>query len=172
MNAQTYKTLRNLKFNEILAKMEKGQNKALTSAYTYELKESTTPFERVKITSPDEAHDYIKNLHDETHTYQESFFVLFLNRANNIIGHQKMSMGTISMCVVDVRYIVKTATSLLASGIILTHNHPSGDLRASEADKKLTREIGRLCEIHKIGLLDHIITTTAGYISMERAGEL
>ena len=172
MNTTTYKELRNLKFNEILEKMKKSENKALTSAYTFVVKETLTSYEKIQISNTSDAYNYIKQLHDETHMYQETFFAIYLNRANETLGYQKISSGNSFATIVDNKFVIKGALDLMATGIILTHNHPSGQLSASEADKKLTTNIKFCCETFGIKLLDHIITTPAGYLSMQSAGEM
>jgi DNA repair protein RadC len=71
----------------------------------------------------------------------EEFWVLFLNRSNRVIERMKLSQGGISGTVTDVRIIMKKAVESLASGIIVCHNHPSGNLNPSESDSKITRKI-------------------------------
>jgi len=70
--------------------------------------------------------------------YRESFFILLLNRANQVLGYNMISMGGISGTITDIRMIFQTALKANASGIIISHNHPSGNLNPSEADKKIT----------------------------------
>jgi DNA repair protein RadC len=87
----------------------------------------------------------------------EEFWILLLNRSNHLIRKEFISRGGLSGTAVDPRIIFKTALQYLASGIILCHNHPSGNLRPSEQDKNIThrlRQAGQLLEIH---VLDHLI---------------
>ena len=83
----------------------------------------------------------------------EEFWILYLNRSNKVITRMKLSQGGVSGTVTDVRIVMKKAVELLASGIILCHNHPSGNLNPSEADSKITRRSKKL-EAMDIQLLD------------------
>lgn len=87
----------------------------------------------------------------------EQFVVLYMNRANRVIGGLKAFKGGISATVVDHRIIFATALKVLASGIVIAHNHPSGNLEASEEDLKLTKRIKEAGELLDIRLIDHLI---------------
>lgn len=100
----------------------------------------------------------------------EEFWVIYLNKQNKIIGKEKISAGGLSATVVDVRIIFKNALDRLSSAIILAHNHPSGSLKPSEHDIRLTknlREAGKVIDIH---VLDHIIISNTGYFSFADEG--
>lgn len=102
----------------------------------------------------------------------EEFWVIYLNKQNKIIGKEKISAGGLSATVVDVRIIFKNALDRLSSAIILAHNHPSGSLKPSEHDIRLTknlREAGKVIDIH---VLDHIIISNTGYFSFADKGML
>lgn len=96
---------------------------------------------------------------EETIGYKETFKVLLLNNANKIIGYTTISEGGLSSTIVDVRVIMQTALVSNATSIILTHNHPSGNVNPSYQDDNLTKKIKAACEIMNIRLLDHIIVT-------------
>lgn len=96
-------------------------------------------------------------------SYYECFFVLFLNRANNTIGWMKVSQGGMSGTVADPRIILREALQHGATSIILTHNHPSGSIKPSSADKDLTQKIKQAALYHDIRVLDHIIITEDQY---------
>ena len=100
----------------------------------------------------------------------ESVIVVFLNRANKTIGWMKVSQGGLSGTVVDNRLILATALKGLAQGIILAHNHPSGNTQPSENDTKMTRKLKEGCELLDIALLDHIIITADSYYSYADEG--
>jgi DNA repair protein RadC len=87
----------------------------------------------------------------------ESFICLYLNQGNKILGHAVISKGGISACSVDVRVILQKALLVNASGLILCHNHPSGNLKVSDSDKKLTTKIVEASKLLDIKVLDHII---------------
>ena len=96
----------------------------------------------------------------------EEFWVLFLNRSNQIIDQQRISQGGISGTVTDVRLILNAAVERLASGIILCHNHPSGNLSPSDADLKITKKIMNAAAFLDLTVLDHLILADQLYLSM------
>lgn len=102
----------------------------------------------------------------------EEFWVLFLNRSNKVINRMKLSQGGVSGTVTDVRLIMKKAVEYLASGIIVCHNHPSGNLNPSESDTNITRKIKDSGNIMDIQLLDHLIITDKDYYSFADNGSL
>jgi DNA repair protein RadC len=104
-------------------------------------------------------------------TYEE-FWVLFLNRSNRVINRMKLSQGGISGTVTDVRLAMKKAIEYLASGIIVCHNHPSGNLNPSESDSKITQKIKEAGNLLDIQLLDHLIISEKEYYSFADNGLL
>ena len=100
----------------------------------------------------------------------EEFWVLFLNRSNRVIGRMKLSQGGISGTVTDVRLVMKKAIETLASGIIVCHNHPSGNLNPSESDSKITQKIREAGNLLDIQLLDHLIISDKDYFSFADNG--
>ena len=96
---------------------------------------------------------------------KEYFFVIILNRANLTIGYLKVSEGGVSGTIVDNRLIFATALKCLASGLILVHNHPSGNLLPSAQDTRITKKIVLAAEYFDINVLDHIILTSDSYFS-------
>lgn len=93
----------------------------------------------------------------ETLQLQEHFFVAFLNRYNRVLGVLHLSSGGITGTVADIRLIFGTALKAAASGIIISHNHPSGNLKISSMDKDITQKMRAAGELLEIKLLDHII---------------
>ena len=102
----------------------------------------------------------------------EEFWILFLNRSNRIISKMKLSQGGISGTVTDVRIIMKKAIEHLASGIIVCHNHPSGNLNPSEADTQITNKIKESGKLLDIRLHDHLIISDKDYFSFTDNGLL
>ena len=95
----------------------------------------------------------------------EEFWVLYLNNSNKIIDKSQVSKGGITSTLVDSRLVFKKAMEISAVGIILAHNHPSGTLKPSESDKKLTQKIKIAGETLDIKILDHLIITEKAYFS-------
>ena len=126
------------------------------------------------ILSSSEAYKLLKNLFNpNTISYQEECLVLYLNHASKLLGAQKLSKGGINATIVDIRIILATALKSLSTGIILAHNHPSGKLVPSEADKRLTKQLNDACDLMDIKLIDHlIIGPKEGYYSFANEGSL
>jgi len=124
-----------------------------------------------KICSSKDAADIFKQVWDiDSLEIYESFMVIYLNRANNTIGWYKVSQGGIIGTIIDNRLIFVTALNCLASGIIICHNHPSGNLQPSEADIKVTTKLKDAAKLLDISIIDHIIITVDGYLSMADEG--
>lgn len=100
----------------------------------------------------------------------EEFWVLYLNNANKVIHKAQLSKGGITGTIVDVRLIFKLALEHNATSIILSHNHPSGKLVASDADREITKKLTFAGEQLDIKVLDHIIITEKGYLSFQDEG--
>jgi len=95
----------------------------------------------------------------------EEFWIIYLNNSNKVIKKSQLSKGGITGTLVDVRLVLKNALEVGATGLILAHNHPSGNLKPSEADKQLTNKLKTAAESLDIKVLDHIIVTEKAYFS-------
>lgn len=127
--------------------------------------------DRIQITSSEDAFKVLLEIYDMTTLeYQESFYVLLLNRANEALGYKCVSVGGISGTVVDTRQILGLALKCNAVSIILSHNHPSSSKAPSQTDIELTKKIKAGGEILDTLVLDHLIITTEGYYSLADEG--
>jgi DNA repair protein RadC len=114
------------------------------------------------ISSSRDAYDFLYSFFpQETIALQEHFIVAYLNRANRVIGVYHTSTGGVTGTVADPRLILGTALKVVASGIILAHNHPSGNIYPSTNDIELTRKIKEGGQLMDITLHDHLIVTPA-----------
>lgn len=112
------------------------------------------------VNSPHEAAQLVKQLFSpDTIGFKEEVYAVFLNNSNKPLGYKKISSGGISNSIVDIRIILSVALKTVASGIILAHNHPSGKLKPSDMDIKLTKRLKGACELLQIAFLDHIIVS-------------
>lgn len=150
-----------------------GEAKAISIVSALELgrrrKEIITE-EKPRITSSKDIYDLLKSeLLDLSH---EAFWVVLLNRANRVIKKQQVSHGGVSGTVADPKIIFKIALDELACGIILAHNHPSGNLTASQADIELTRKMKESGKLLEIQVLDHLIIAGKKYFSFADEGLL
>ncbi len=102
----------------------------------------------------------------------EEFWILLLNRANQVFAKKRISRGGVSGTVVDGKIIFKIAVQALASSIILCHNHPSGSLTPSQADINITRKLRKAGETIDISVIDHLIVSEQGYYSFGDEGVL
>ena len=127
-----------------------------------------------QVRSSHSAYDYISRVYDKaTIGLYEEFNVLLLNRANRIIGCLKLSKGGLTGTVVDIRILFATTLKSMACAIILAHNHPSGNLNPSEADKDLTSQIKQAGKLLDIQVIDHLILgINDDYVSFSDEGWL
>lgn len=148
-----------------------GEAKAITIIAALELgrrRKETEQVVRPKIGSSQDAYLEIKHhLLDLPH---EEFWVLLLNRANQVVRPVQISQGGVSGTVVDPKMIFKVAIEHLASSIILAHNHPSGNLTPSQADKDITAKVKQAGKILDLPVLDHLIVTDSAYFSFADEG--
>ncbi len=145
-----------------------GEAKAISIAAALELGRRRRIEEAVelkKITSSKAVFDIMQPIIGELP--HEEFWVLYLNNSNKVIYKAQLSKGGITGTVVDIRIIFKMAFEQNATAIILTHNHPSGKLMASDADLKITKRIKEAGQTLEIQVLDHIIITENGYLSFQ-----
>ncbi|WP_144603819.1 JAB domain-containing protein [Algoriphagus algorifonticola] len=104
---------------------------------------------------------------------REEFIILYLNRSNRVLGYFKAFVGGNSSVICDVKIILAVALKGMASSIILSHNHPSGNLSPSEQDLRLTKRVKSACKEIDIELLDHlVIGSNGGYTSLADEGLL
>ena len=100
----------------------------------------------------------------------EEFWIIYMNNSNKVISKSQLSKGGITGTLVDVRIVFKTALEMGATALILCHNHPSGTLVPSDADKQITRKLKLAGESLEIKVLDHLIITEASYFSFADEG--
>ena len=155
--------------------MESTNQKRLYQVAEIQLtyKSNVKPSLRPRISTSKDAYEVLlENWDGSQIEFVEQFKVMFLNRANKVLGIFNVSTGGVCGTVADPKLIFAAALKTTACSIILAHNHPSGNLRASHADIELTRKVrdgGRLLDIQ---LLDHIIVTREGYFSFADEGLL
>jgi DNA repair protein RadC len=148
-----------------------GEAKAISIAAALELgrrRRAEETLELKKITSSKAVFEIMQPIIGELP--HEEFWVLYLNNSNKVIYKSQLSKGGITGTVVDVRLIFKTALENNATSIILTHNHPSGKLQASDADVAITKKLKLAGEQLDIKVLDHIIITETDYYSFQDEG--
>jgi DNA repair protein RadC len=154
----TYKGIGEAKAISIVAALELGRRRKAEAKQ-----------ERTRISSSKHAYEELSNLADLTH---EQFWILILNRANEVMDKVQVSSGGVSGTVADARLIFKPAIQKLASGIVLAHNHPSGNLKPSQSDIDLTKKLREAGLLLDISIIDHLIVSDSGYYSFADEGLL
>lgn len=165
--------LARLSVNDLMKLKGVGQAKALSIVAAIELgrrRRESKPADKSLITCSREAFELLRpHLQDIPH---ESFWVILLNRANRVVRQYQVSKGGIAGTVADPKLIFKNALDALASGIIVAHNHPSGNLNPSQADIDLTQKLKDAGKLLDIQLLDHLIISGQRYFSFADEGIL
>ena len=124
-----------------------------------------------KITSASDTADILKKFITPAKIQtQEYSFAMYLNNANNVLAVYQFGMGGFTATIMEKRLLMAAALKLGATAMILCHNHPSGNLTPSNADKIITKQISELANIHDIKVLDHVILTREGYYSFANEG--
>ena len=143
-----------------------GEAKAITIMAALELgrrRREEDALEKQKITSSRSVFEFMQPVIGELE--HEEFWIIYLNNSNKVIKKSQLSKGGITGTLVDVRLVLKSALEVGATGLILAHNHPSGTLKPSNADKNLTDKLKIASESLDIKVLDHIIVTEKAYFS-------
>lgn len=143
-----------------------GEAKAVSIAAALEIGRRRRGEEAQKITKISSSKNVFELLQPKMGELpHEEFWIVFLNNSNSVLQAGQLSKGGITGTLVDVRLVLKQALELGAVGLILAHNHPSGTLKPSEADKQITRKLKVASEALDIKVLDHIIITQKEYFS-------
>ncbi|WP_339916999.1 RadC family protein [Yeosuana marina] len=143
-----------------------GEAKAITIAAALELgrrRRGEDALQKKKITSSASVFELMQPIIGELQ--HEEFWIIYLNNSNKVIHKNQLSKGGITGTLVDVRLVLKQALEVGAIGLILAHNHPSGTLKPSEADKQITNKLKLASESLDIKVLDHLIVTEKNYFS-------
>lgn len=131
------------------------------------------PFKkRQDMTNSKNVCDTLKAIIGDRMDYKEVFIVLFLDKACNMTGYNVHATGGLDGCFVDVRQVMQGALLTNSVGIIIAHNHPSGNLHPSIQDKQITKCIQQACKTLEIHLLDHLILTADDFYSFKDKGDL
>lgn len=128
--------------------------------------------ERITITGSADAERVFRRIWGQPIELRECFYALFLNRANKVLGYFLVSVGGLSGTVIDPKTVYQTALKANASGIIIAHNHPSGNPQPSDADIQITNKLKKAGQLLDINLLDHLILMPEGYTSFADEGML
>jgi DNA repair protein RadC len=148
-----------------------GEARAITIAAALELgrrRQSVDMLSKPSLSSKEDAAEIVVPLLNDLN--HEAFCVLYLNQANRLLRHEIISQGGLTGTVADVRIILKQALLYNANQLIVAHNHPSGNLQPSSADKTLTTKLQEAAALMDIRLLDHLIVASGRYLSLQEEG--
>ena len=149
-----------------------GRAKAVSIASAFELgrRKALEAGKVRKLNSAEAVYQYLgPQLADLDH---EVFYVLFLNRNHELKAEKQLFEGGVNATVIDTRIIFREAVNQLASSLILVHNHPSGNLKPSQADRNITLKCKEAGKLFDIPILDHVIISSRGYYSFANSGEM
>lgn len=150
-----------------------GEAKAISIAATLEIGRRRRGEDAEKIEKIGSSQDVYELLHPLLGELpHEEFWIVYLNNSNKVLFKEQLSKGGITGTLVDVRLVMKKALEHGAVGIILAHNHPSGTLKPSHADKQLTKKLKAAAEVLDVKVLDHLIITQKTYFSFADEGVL
>ena len=127
--------------------------------------------DRIKVTGSGDSYSAFK-LFWPAYDHIEFMYMLMLNRQNQVLGYHQISKGGMTGTIIDIRVVFQVALKACATSIIVAHNHPSGNLEVSSADRKITQNLKEAGLILEIPLLDHLILSSEGYYSMADEGIL
>lgn len=129
--------------------------------------------QRQKVITSHGAYEVLTNIFPaDTIDYRETFIVLYLNKASQVLGYSVISEGGTASVAVDVKLIIQAALLANASAIIIAHNHPSGNLRPSIDDNRLTKRVEEAARLFDIKVLDHLIVTSESFYSFSDNGDI
>lgn len=129
--------------------------------------------DRKKVLTSEDTYKLLVNIHDDqTIDYTETFKVLYLNQASQVVGCFTLSNGGITATCVDVRNIMQGALLTNATAMVLAHNHPSGSTRPSREDDQITNQVVKAGELLNIRVVDHIIFTREHFYSFNDEGRI
>ena len=146
-----------IKASAIVAALELGSRRLISDLQ-----------DRPKISGSRDAHNCMMGIFDDLS--HEEFWILLVNKANEVIGRERISVGGTAGTVVDIKIVMRIAIEKRAAALIAFHNHPSGNLQPSQADNDLTKRLKNAAEVLDLKLLDHLIVSERGYYSYADEG--
>lgn len=162
-----------MKIEELKSVKGIGPARAITLMAAVELGSRRTgsyPEEKITIKNSQTAYELLYPIIGELE--HEEFWIIILNRAHKVVKTEKISQGGLTGTIIDTRMILKHALDKKATSLIISHNHPSGNKKPSEADISITRKIRDAAQIMDISVLDHIIVAGKNYLSFADEGLL
>ena len=138
----------------------------------YKLSANKCEFEQRNLISSNDVYEYAKQFYFDDLLIYESSFIILVNRASNAIGYAKISQGGVAGTFVDVKIVAKYVIESLCAGVIFVHNHPSGNVRPSLEDNRITDKLKKALSLFDIKLVDSIIISDNSFYSFSDEGLL
>jgi len=127
----------------------------------------------IRIKNAEEVYEFLKEIWDnDLMNIQEQFAAIYFNQRNNVIGYRVINTGSSTSCIVDIKLLVCLALHSMATGVIIAHNHPSGNLTPSKQDETITAKIKDALKLIDVKLMDHVIVSDTEFFSFAEAGML
>lgn len=167
-NRKEFSTNKEMTFEEILESLTPARKEVAEAAI--ELYKRFKNRKPGKILSSADIYNYMYSVMADLN--HEEFWVVFLNQSSGVIKRKRMSVGAIDATAVDVRLILKEAFSCCAVAMVVLHNHPSGAVKPSREDDKITESIANAGKLMNIKLIDHLIISYGKYYSYSDEGKL
>lgn len=173
VKANGFNNLLAFNYEELIEIKGINKAKALEIMAILEITKRLNSVDRVKekeLLSPNKVFDWLRYQVGFSNT--EEFFVIYLSRGGKIIKSETLFKGSKDQSIVAIDEVLRKAILLKSSGIVVCHNHPSGNVSPSLQDKVLTNDLSKACELMNIKLFDHIIVSSSSYYSFKQAGLL
>ena len=157
---------------ELASNISNTMNLSTLGEFTIGYKYLSNLKDRPQVKSAHDTYNVVKQVFDMKKIgLQEQVVLLYLNNSNTVIGSCNLSSGSLTSAIIDIRYILASALKLMATRVIISHNHPTGIMIASEKDKELTKKLDKALNLIEIRLLDHIIISPFDeYLSLKDEG--
>lgn len=136
--------------------------------YTNKIK----PSERYQVKNSQDIYQLLLSRYENCMEHHEEIWAIYMNNQHKVLGVSKISQGGFSEATCDPKIVIQIALKANASSIILSHNHPSGNTKPSDADRRITRKISEGCKFLDIQFLDHVIISPSSYYSFADDGQL
>lgn len=169
-NRKKVELMEDFTFDDVMNQLTPGRKEVATAAVELYIRLKAKKEEAPTITHSNDVYTQMIGLMADLRV--EECWCIYLNQASRVIKRQRISKGGLTSTAVDVRVVIKEALLCGACALALVHNHPSGSIRPSREDDRLTKEVNTACELMNIRMVDHVIVTDGRYYSYADEGRI
>ena len=169
-NRKKVELMEDFTFDDVMNQLTPGRKEVATAAVELYIRLKAKKEEAPTITHAKDVYNQMVGL--MANLSVEECWCVFLNQASRTIKKQRISKGGLTCTAVDVRVVMKEALLCGAAALVLVHNHPSGSIRPSREDDKLTKEVNTVCQLMNIRMVDHVIVTDGSFYSYADEGRI